>query len=290
MDFPGRQAAVALQADAGGDLFCPACGYNLRGTRSAHCPECGLAVDRELLAASRIPWVHRRRIGRWKAYWRTNFLAMFHPARLAEEMERPVSLSDAQRFRHVTVLAAFVPLAAWAEWFAEHELHFSVGGGPRFDLGWLLEYGAVAAPAFSLWLLVLMVSGAGSYFFHPRRLPIVRQNRAVALSYYACAPLAWLFVPATLLLGTLFSDTDFGGFEQKIVVWSALMAGATCGLIVLWFWVGSVLMLRHTTACGRTRAIVLAISLPLTWAVLSLICWAIIAAVIFVALVILSLR
>jgi len=215
---------------------------------------------------------------------------MLHPAHLAEEMERPVSLSDAQRFRHVTVLLAFVPLAAWSDWFAEHQLHLSLGHEPRFELGWVLEYVVFAMAAFSLWLFLLMVSGAGSYFFHPRRLPIIRQNRGVALSYYACAPLAWVFVPATLLLGTLFSDADFGGFERKIVVWSALMAGVTCGLTVLWFWVGLVLMLRHTTGCGRTRAIALAIYLPLVWAVSLVICWTITAGVVFVALVILSLR
>src|SRR5205823_2812668 len=55
-------------------------------------------------------------------------------------------------------------------------------------------------PAWNLWPLVLnliglllffiLLTGVGSYFFHPRRLAVLRQNRAVALSYYACAPLA----------------------------------------------------------------------------------------------------
>src|SRR4051812_29675363 len=54
--------ADALPADAG--LFCLGCGYDLRGLSgdTARCPECGLAIDRTVGGASRIPWAHRARI------------------------------------------------------------------------------------------------------------------------------------------------------------------------------------------------------------------------------------
>ena len=279
---------VAIDSAAVEDLICPACGYSLRGITSDRCPECGLAIDRVNLSASHIPWAHRRIIGRWRGYWRTNILVMFHLSRLANEINRPVSFADAQRFRHTTVITAFLPVAAWSAWLAQYELHFSFDRPARIDLGWMLEYVAIATAAFSLWLFLLMITGVGSYFFHSRKLPVARQNRALALSYYACAPLAWLFVPALLLLGSLFSDADWGGLERKLLLWSILLAGAACAVIVLRFWIASVQLLRRTTGCGRRRAVALAIYLPLAWAALFIVCWMITAGVVFVSLVILS--
>ena len=286
---PTPQALVPIHGNLGENLFCPACGYNLRGTQSARCPECGLAVDRAM-PASRIPWVHRRTIGRWRAYWRTSWLVMSHPARIAGEMGRPVSLSDARRFRHLTVLLGFVPLAAWSYWLAEHELHFSISLVPPFDLGWILDYVAIATAAFSLWLFVLMVSGAASYFFHPRALPVARQNRAVALSYYACAPLAWLFVPATILLGALLPFEEIGGFRHNVVAWCVVMAGAAALFILLSFWIGTLRLLRYATGCGPTRVIALAVYLPIACAMLLAVCCAITAGVALICFVVLSYR
>ena len=51
--------------------ICPACGYDLRATTSDHCSECGLAIDRDALQQSAIPWAHRRQIGRVRAYLKT---------------------------------------------------------------------------------------------------------------------------------------------------------------------------------------------------------------------------
>lgn len=36
-------------------LYCPACDYDLRALTGAICPECGAAIDRELLQRSPIP-------------------------------------------------------------------------------------------------------------------------------------------------------------------------------------------------------------------------------------------
>src|SRR5438128_163233 len=62
--------------EIGHDPFCPQCGYSLRGLNPRDsaaaevcCPECGFAVDLRTLQQSIIPWVHRREIGRWRAYW-----------------------------------------------------------------------------------------------------------------------------------------------------------------------------------------------------------------------------
>src|SRR2546430_12165891 len=79
--------------------FCPDCGYDLRGLTSGRCPECGLLIDDAALAASPIPWVHRRRIGRVRAFFRTLMLTTFRPKRLAAAAAVPVDYREAQRFR-----------------------------------------------------------------------------------------------------------------------------------------------------------------------------------------------
>src|SRR5829696_1063144 len=85
------------------DLFCPECGYNLHALHGIdRCPECGLAIDRDGFARSRIPWVHRRHVGRIRSYWRTVWLATLRPKTVAAEASRRVSYPDARQFRYVT--------------------------------------------------------------------------------------------------------------------------------------------------------------------------------------------
>jgi len=188
---------VSTDSSAELALVCPDCGYSLHGIESDRCPECGLTIDRTTLSISRLPWAHRDELGRFRAYWRTVLMAMFRPRLIGQEMNRPVSFSDSQRFRHATVLLGFVPLLAWGVGLFLNAVNFSdLGHGSC--LGWVLQGIDCLAVAFAGWLLLFMMSGSASYFYHPRSLGIVRQNRAVALSYYSCAPLAWMFVPAIL--------------------------------------------------------------------------------------------
>jgi predicted RNA-binding Zn-ribbon protein involved in translation (DUF1610 family) len=111
MDSTPIQAEETTTAPAARELFCPECGYNLRGITSARCPECGTEIDRAKLAESQIPWVHRAKIGRVRAYVRTAWLATARPNRLAMEMAGPVSYEDARKFWLVTVGVAWVALA-----------------------------------------------------------------------------------------------------------------------------------------------------------------------------------
>ena len=287
---------VAIDNTAAEDLFCPACGYSLYGIASNRCPECGLTIDRSAAAMSRIPWSHRARIGRFRAYWRTNMMAILRPGRLADEIRRPVDFRDAQRFRHVTVLLAWAPLVALGTWgyLSVIDVRAAPSVPPEDRLGWVLEVVALVSAAFSLWLFLLTGTGAGSYFFHPRRLPVSCQNRAIALSYYACAPLAWLWLPCglTALVAAVVSQ-PWGehGFGATIGESAWLGALLLVTLIVLAGYVRTIQLMLRTTQGGVLRTLALAAYLPTAWAALCcIILLAIPAAVAFCSLVILSLR
>src|SRR3954447_2307955 len=101
------------------DIFCEGCGYSLAGSVTDRCPECGRAYDPNELPFARIPWLHRRRIGRWRAYWATVRMIIRKPRRFALELCRPVRVSaaDARLFRRATIRLAvasvFVTIVAF---------------------------------------------------------------------------------------------------------------------------------------------------------------------------------
>lgn len=289
-------------------LLCPGCGYDLRFLSSDRCPECGLAIDRTASAQSRLPWSHRQQLGPVRAFWRTVRLAVARPDRVGAEVSRPVSADDARRFRRLTVLIAFVPLAAFAcsAYLASlgagldpAPLEFlALPGRPMFSgpahvaFGWVLEFLAAASCVLALWLFLMAATGVSGYFFHPARLGVVQQNRAVALSQYGCAALA--FTPVTVALAAAavivqavtpaaspLADRIRSALSNAAVT-MMLAQGVSCYLSTLF-------LLRFTTHCGTARLLTAAVALPACWGLLgALILAGIPLAVGFVALVILS--
>ena len=280
-------------AAPGLQLFCPECGYDLRAIGSDRCPECGTAVDRATLPESRIPWVHRRTIGRRRAYRRTVWLVMLRPRRLGGEAARPVSYREARRFRVVTSLVAGLPPAALLVgaivWFGgAHFLGLTRHGpfiGRAFPstFPWVYnliipwDAGVAVAPVLPLafLLLPLLATGVGGYWFHPKSLPVVRQNRAVALSEYACAPLVWLWVPL-LSLGACEAAVafleDWGGGRNSLEIGARTFAlleltfVLVALLVLLAWWRSTLVLLRVTTQAGAGRLALAAVALPLAWA------------------------
>ncbi len=171
------------------EVLCPDCGYDLRGTDSQRCAECGLDV-RALRASgqARFPWERRREIGAVRAYLHTVLMTMAHPKWFARAALMSGGYADARRFQMVSVLLGTLGLTASfaAAWWSSIESISSVGI-------WL----PISLMA-GLYISLLMMTGVPSYFFHPREFTIRRQNRCLALSYYASAPLV-LAVPIALL-------------------------------------------------------------------------------------------
>lgn len=282
------------------DFFCPNCGYSLRGIASDRCPECGNTLEWQSFAASRIPWVHRKAIGTMRAYWRTVWLTMSDSRLISDEVQRPVSYEDAQKFRRMTVWFAFTPLAIAAAvgllsiTLEQTKDLFAVwrsgSGIIRFSL--VLELLLIPVAWIALYLFVLAITGVQSYFFHPASLPIIRQNRAVALSYYACAPLAWTPLTAGVLVGfiALISTREINRMPLLLLVFGWLLGFGLVIVQTVGWWISSLRLLQRTTHCGAARTWTFGFLLPLSWVLLfAIIAVGIPAAYLLVCFVVLSL-
>jgi len=212
------------------DLFCLSCGYNQRGIVAERCPECGQVYAEVPPSPLRLPWVHRRHLGLLTAYWRTVRLVLFDPRRLSDEVQHPLSLRDGRRFWFLTIIHAYLPLLA-----AMVALYLSLSPQQRVESGLFMPIYSPVFPAVSLniglLLFIAAATGWPSYYCHAKHLPIEQQNRAIALSYYACAPLAMLPIAMALIMLGL---PMFG--RVPLVPVFLVGIGALSLLLTLGFW------------------------------------------------------
>lgn len=249
------------------DLHCPDCGYSLRGLEEYRCPECGLPFDPIELAKSSIPWSYRKEIGRIRAYWRTVRMVTFSNRRFCREIYKPVSFEDSQRFRWVSVAHAYaVLLLANAAYFAAR------GKGPGPTGIPILEEIIAEGPWFfavihaSFLLFLAAATGAPSYFFHAGGELIERKNRAVTLSYYASASLAWAPVMATTaLVGYVLIELKTAPILGVFPIFAGI---AGLALLPLVYWFDLVRIAARVTNNHFASLAVFAVGLPIVWAFL----------------------
>jgi len=281
------------------ELRCPACDYDLRALAGDRCPECGLLVDRQRLSVSRIPWVHRAQIGRVRAYCRTVMLAWRHPFALAQNVAMPLELRDAKRFQRATVFLAYFPLLVLGigALIANNNTRFDffdLTHGPQ-KTGYILQLLLYLVIAGSGWLFLLTATGVASYFFHPKSLSVSRQNRAIAISYYACAPLSTLVLTLLLLGGAALvnqycQQDPIGRSWLEPVVPGIEIAAGLLLLLQIGGWVFTTLvLLKKSTDCGAGRMVALGAGLPIAWSILAALFIGVLPlSFLFIALIILS--
>ena len=269
-DTPLRVTVDPLPAIAQ-DLFCQTCGYNLRGLTGNRCPECGGSLDGVRRLTPQIPWVYRKETGWFRAYWRTVWFVMVRQARFCDEMARPVSFRDCQFFRWVTVFMLAVPSAL--PLIATYLMRKPM---PHWNPPLLIAVmdGCPPIVYYALWLLYLVTAtGLPGYFFHPREIPILQQNRAIALSYYACGPLVFLTLPILTSAAAILIEPVKN--ERLIMALAVFTLTLPIGAIAPW-WLDLIHLARRLVPQRPQRAVYLGVCVP----VLSLL----LAAVIFVGL------
>jgi len=189
--------------------------YDLRGSAGSACPECGVELNREGLSRSSIPWVYRERL-RWvEPMLRTCWRASFKTRAFCYEVARPVSMDDALAFRRrvvgVLTLAAVGVLVVFLS-LAQEFIAIRENESPAMTQMLLLGTGGVLL----LWLFLFAFTGVHTYWLHPGSLTEEQQRRAVAIGYYACAPLVLLALP---MLGLPFSIflSEIAGDTQSVI-------------------------------------------------------------------------
>ncbi len=171
------------------DIFCPKCIYNLRGIESERCPECGYSLAFLKIAESQIPWVHRKEIGRFRAYWQTVWWATFHRLKFGEELTRPMSLPDARRFHYVTLChfyLAIVPLTVLLAIAGPRNLQRAFQDHTTFAVC------VVLVVHFCAMMFFAVVTRIGGDTIRSKNMPVSRQAHCVGLGYYAAGACAWL--------------------------------------------------------------------------------------------------
>ncbi len=229
-----------------------------------------------------IPWQERRRIGRWRAYWRTVFLVLRRNGYMGDFLDGPVDYRSARSFRWITIAlvllvpggyALFKALAVLAGRWLAGRLTVSVvidtfAEAPQREL---------AVVQGALLTALATMTGVVSWFFCPRRLDTEAQNRGIALSHYSCAPLALLpivlavgFFPLRALCRAVPSLAE----APTLTVFPL----AVCGGIVLFHWWLLVAYFGRTVARrGPVGALLAAIGVAACWVLVNAAIWAVLA-------------
>jgi hypothetical protein len=240
------------------DIFCQDCGYNLRGLTSERCPECGRSLEGLRSEVSKILWVHRKEIGRFRAYWKTVWFVMFRQKEFCDEMARPVSYRDSQGFRWLTIAFAYLPLLAAAV-LGVFLYTRSPTDSTLFILFWTNAGLGITIHAGGILFFVAAI-GVPSYFFESRSVPIPLRNRGIALSYYACGPLSLLFLPAMAMVAWLNLGLDHKSGMLTMLV-SVILP---LGLLAIW-WLDLIHLSRRLMPQNPRQTVIMAFALPLLW-------------------------
>ena len=255
------------------DVFCEACGYSLVGLTGDRCPECGQAFEPLALPFARVPWLHRRRIGRWRAYWRTVAMVAFTPRRFAAEVCRPVRVSadDARRFRVTTIWIATIAIALLM--LVGQGTFILAATGPSLwpsiwmslDAVWI-AFGAIAFVGGMIAFHILLRLLTDMPVFIWKGLPSLDPRQLSPVHHYASAPLAFLpFIAAPVLLTAVVAASLMDSSAPiELALWAV---GAGCSL---WLWSLALILMRSASGASPRRVLLLAVYLPFHWFIMAL--------------------
>ncbi len=184
---PGGRAPIER------DVFCPTCGYNLRGLTAGNCPECGTEFD-EWVTAPGLPWERRELVGNVEAFTRTIAMIIFHTDLFCAQMWETMSMtpSEARKFRRICVAIALATgIIGWI-FLSAHaaRIGFSQVDCVSLIIGMLL------------WLE--LASSEVTRFIRKQTMTEARLRRVVMLAEFTAAPLALAPIQIPLAMIAIF--------------------------------------------------------------------------------------
>jgi hypothetical protein len=237
--------------DPSAERYCDGCGYDLRGLGDNRCPECGLRFNPAARPAARIPWLRRKHIGTFAAFWQTVWFLTLHPVQFVAEAARPGGgdFVGARSFRAACVRCALAssmtPILA--------EIISMPGTPPQFFVWFIAPLGGLG---FAVWYFFTMLTDVAlvdvTYFLGDRDLAW-----EVVLSDYSAGLLGWSPVPGLLatasavLLNT--GHAAVGGFLRD----GSLFSLAVLGLMLV---VGPVFLFRVASRRGLAACVMSIVS------------------------------
>jgi hypothetical protein len=251
------------------DVFCEGCGYSLVGIVADRCPECGRTYDAAELPFARIPWLHRKRIGSWRAYWASVRMVLFHPRRFALELCRPVriSVADARLFRRVTLRIALLSMLFTTLAIAGMEMAsmIRVQAFDRLIIPAIIIM--ISAVAFAVFLAL----ATDMPLFIWKGLPSRPPAELAPVHHYAAAPLALTPLLAVLCVGAV----AVGRFvpDETTVFAAALTVVVAFVALALAAWLVPLVLMRCATGCRAARVAALAVYLPVHWLLIAVMAW-----------------
>ena len=282
---PPQETASPLRPGDDEDIYCPHCGYNLRGLTSGRCPECGNVCDLATMSRSLIPWLHRAEVGRVRAWWQTCWMALRRPGQLAASINAPCPYADARRFWLINVAVVCMPLVAALVFFP---ITFTLDSLPfgriwptaaisqeallaNLTLPWAsaMIYRPVAAIVGILG--VIFATGSLSYLFQLMPIPSRQQNRAAAMALYStgaliAGPIVLIVLAVAALLVWIATLAAVGQAVQSMDL--SFMCAVTLGFIppltvVIW-WLASGILYCRLCHASLTRSVVIGVLICLT--------------------------
>jgi predicted RNA-binding Zn-ribbon protein involved in translation (DUF1610 family) len=226
---------------------CQACGEMIETRRMMVAP---LVDDPQTAIADPLPWVDRKRLGLWRAWWKTAVMGMVSPGKIGQRIGFDGNFSDAYKFALMTfavtltvqVVCVGILLSLVIVAFAG--VNASSGNPPDMLvlilIMWAIMIGSAVLGSVLGPLLIAGIQGGCAHLFLRVTGPIKRNFSVTAQAIlYAHGPVIWMGIP---ICGWYL------GFAFQI-----------------WALVASILVLMRAQAVGGVRATFALLWLPLVF-------------------------